>query len=54
MVLIKISFLTGSGYYEINLNDQDIANVEYDANKNEIVIKPLRIGRVSFLFAMLL
>lgn len=43
-------FQIGSGYYELTLSDQDIVNVEYDGIKNEIVIKPLRIGRVSFFF----
>ncbi|KAJ6640907.1 Nuclear pore membrane glycoprotein, partial [Pseudolycoriella hygida] len=37
----------GSGYYEITLSDEDIAAVEYDGSKNEIVIKPLRVGRVK-------
>ncbi|KAG4071558.1 hypothetical protein HA402_011712 [Bradysia odoriphaga] len=43
----RIPVSQGSGYYELTLSDQDIVNVEYDPIKSEIVIKPLRIGRVK-------
>lgn len=48
-ILIPAFYLidTGSGYYELTLSDQDIVNVEYDPIGSEIVVKPLRIGRVS-------
>ncbi|XP_054736969.1 nuclear pore membrane glycoprotein 210 [Anastrepha obliqua] len=40
----RIPISQGSGFYEFELYEQNVVNVEYDAKEKELVITPLRVG----------
>lgn len=44
--LERVKITQGSGFYDIGLSEQGIVTVEFDANSRELIIKPLRVGKV--------
>ncbi|XP_067631860.1 nuclear pore membrane glycoprotein 210 [Eurosta solidaginis] len=40
----RIPITQGSGFYDFDLHEQNVVDVEYDAKEKELVITPLRVG----------
>lgn len=43
----RVEITQGSGFYDISLSEQGIVEVEFNADTRQLLIRPLRVGKVS-------
>lgn len=46
----RVEITQGSGFYDISLSEAGIVDVEFDADTRQLLVRPLRVGKVSRYF----